>query len=139
MASTTAAAFNKARVFAGYRRIFRARKKLFVGDALALRESRKAIKGEFEKNKAAPSFGDHFEGLLGMVDEAVDMMTTGIMQGKLNPATGNYAMKVKPEHVSGAGHATVQPITPDVVSNMESRMQPPKVEVSHNTDGVKSK
>ena len=63
---------------------------LFVGDNYAMAESRKAIKAEFIKNRDAPSSGSHFEGLLGMVDEAVDMMKTGIMQGELNRKTGNY-------------------------------------------------
>ena len=80
----------QARVFSAYRRIFRASKQLFAGDVQALRESRVAIKSEFVKNRAAPTAGDHFEGLLGMVDEAVDMLRHGIVRGDLNQATGNY-------------------------------------------------
>ena len=55
-----------------------------------MRESRKAIKAEFVKNQSGPSEGPHFEALLGMVDEAVDMMRHGIMRGELNPKSGNY-------------------------------------------------
>jgi complex III assembly factor LYRM7 len=81
---------SRTRVFAAYRRIFRARKELFVGDGQALNESRVAIKTEFAKNKAAPASGDHFEGLLTMVDEAVDMLRHGIVRGNLNQDSGNY-------------------------------------------------
>ena len=81
---------SRARVFAGYRRLFRARKSLFTGDDLAMRESRVAIKSEFVKNKNVTTEGAHFEGLLGMVDEAVDMLRHGIARGDLNAETGNY-------------------------------------------------
>lgn len=83
------AALQKARVFAGYRRLFRARKSLFVGDVQAMTESRKAIKVEFVKNKAAVG-GDHIDGLIIMADEAVDMLTTGIVRGDLNSDSGHY-------------------------------------------------
>jgi complex III assembly factor LYRM7 len=80
---------SKARVFAGYRRMFRARKSLFSGDIQAMVESRVAIKQEFAKNATA-SGADHIEGLLSMVDEAVDMLTHGIVRGNLNQDSGNY-------------------------------------------------
>jgi complex III assembly factor LYRM7 len=80
------------RVFGGYRRLFRARKTLFRGDLMALKESRVAIKQEYVKNAAISATQDpvHFEGLLGMADEAVDMMLHGVVQGKLNEDSGNY-------------------------------------------------
>ena len=80
----------QSRVFSAYRRLFRARKDLFLGDVQAMAESRIAIKAEFVKNRAAPTSGDHFEGLLSMVDEAVDMLTHGIVRGDLNQKSGNY-------------------------------------------------
>jgi hypothetical protein len=80
----------KARVLSGYRRLFRARKNLFAGDHRAMEESRLAIKAEFVKNKAVPTVGDHFEGLLTMVDEAEDMLRHHIVRGELNQETGNY-------------------------------------------------
>jgi hypothetical protein len=77
-----------ARALSGYRRLFRARNKLFVGDVRALAESRLAIRAEFDKNLTV---GDpsHLEGLLVMIDEAEDMMLHGIVQGSLNER-GNY-------------------------------------------------
>jgi hypothetical protein len=90
MSSATAS-----RVFTGYRRLFRARKTLFRGDVQALQESRIAIKQEYVKN-AGVSLSqtdkdmEHFEGLLSMADEAVDMMLHGVVQGKLNQDSGNY-------------------------------------------------
>ena len=77
-----------ARAFSGYRRLFRARNKLFQGDMRALAESRIAIRAEFEKNRVVPDL-HHLEGLLVMIDEAEDMMLHGIVQGKLNEH-GNY-------------------------------------------------
>ena len=83
----------QARVFAGYRRLFRARKSLFKRDYRALRESRVAIKDSFMKNKAVSTEGTHFEGLLAMVDEAEDMLRHGIVQGTLNDKTGHYGKR----------------------------------------------
>lgn len=84
----------KARVFSGFRRLFRARKNLFTGDQQAMRESRVAIREQFLLNKNAPTSGEHFENLLVMVDEAEDMLRHGIARGDLNPDTGNYGMSV---------------------------------------------
>ena len=78
-----------ARVFSGYRRLFRARKILFQGDDKAMRESRVEIRKQFEMNCAA-SDPAHIEGLLTMVDEAEDMLLHGIVRGELNDQTGNY-------------------------------------------------
>jgi hypothetical protein len=82
---------SRSRVLAGYRGLFRARKSLFLGDVEAMRESRKAIKTEFEKNRTSPAEGPQFEGLLSMIDEAEDMMRQ-IVRGNLNAQTGNYGM-----------------------------------------------
>ena len=78
-----------ARVFSGYRRLFRARKILFQGDERAMRESRIEIRKNFDMNRAA-SDPAHIEGLLTMVDEAEDMILHGIVRGELNDQTGNY-------------------------------------------------
>ena len=68
--------------------MFRARQKLFQGDERALRESRVALRAEFEKNRVVTDAA-HLEGLFVMIDEAEDMMLHGIVQGKLND-DGNY-------------------------------------------------
>ena len=78
-----------ARVFSGYRRLFRARKILFQGDERAMLESRIEIRKNFDMNRAA-SDPAHIEGLLTMVDEAEDMLLHGIVRGELNDQTGNY-------------------------------------------------
>jgi len=92
MATTAAtSAFMKARVLSGYRRLFRARKGLFHGDNLAMIESRKAIRSEFEKNRyLQPATLTTLEPYLIMIDEAVDMLQNAFARGKLNPASGNY-------------------------------------------------
>lgn len=92
--SSAALSASRARVLSGYRRLFRARKLLFEGDYTALAESRLAIKSEFVKNKEVATTGDHFEGLLGMVDEAEDMLRHGFVRGKLNPESGNYGKPI---------------------------------------------
>lgn len=98
--SSVAAILYRGRVFSAYRRIFRARKDLFEGDVQALQESRKAIKAAFVQHANIPvvveqqQHQQHLEGLLGMVDEAVDMMRHGIVRGNLNPKTGNYGAYV---------------------------------------------
>ena len=79
---------NAARALSGYRRLFRARNKLFQGDSRALRESRYAIRAEFDKNRNV-SDPYQLDGFLRMIDEAEDMMLHGIVQGVLNER-GNY-------------------------------------------------
>ncbi|GAX09660.1 hypothetical protein FisN_19Lh126 [Fistulifera solaris] len=116
----------KARVLSGYRRLFRARKNLFAGDQRAMEESRLAIKAEFVKNKAVPTVGDHFEGLMTMVDEAEDMLRHHIVRGELNQETGNYQVKIKPEHTVGDDQTHVEPITQRTVEKLE---KPETVEV----------
>jgi complex III assembly factor LYRM7 len=81
---------SRSRVLSGYRRLFRARKNVFLGDDKAMRESRVAIKSEFVKNKAEVTPGTHFEGLLTMIDEAEDMLRHGLVRGNLNKNTGHY-------------------------------------------------
>ena len=62
------------RALSGYRRLFRARKKLFAGDIRALTESRFAIRAEFDKNRSVSGPPEHIEGLFKMIDEAEDMI-----------------------------------------------------------------
>lgn len=69
-----------ARVLSGYRRLFRARKSLFLGDTRAMTESRVAIRAEFDKNRHVTDV-NHLEGLLVMIDEAEDMLLHGIVRG----------------------------------------------------------
>lgn len=81
------------RVMAGYRQLFRARKLLFIGDDVAMRESRITIKEEFIKNRhidISTNNYEHFNGLITMIDEATDMLTNGIVRGNLNQNTGHY-------------------------------------------------
>mmetsp|Transcript_13133 Transcript_13133/g.21789 ORF Transcript_13133/g.21789 Transcript_13133/m.21789 type:complete len:128 (-) Transcript_13133:137-520(-) len=121
MSSTTA------RALSGYRRLFRARNKLFQGDVRALAESRLAIRAEFDKNRIVPD-ASHLEGLLVMIDEAEDMMLHGIVQGSLNER-GNYEVKVKAEHADTEDTAaTMEPITSKTVDRMTGA--PPKVEIT---------
>jgi hypothetical protein len=81
------------RVLAGYRRLFRARAKLFAGDARAMAESRAAIKAEFARNSILTNPTD-IEACLGGVDEAETMLLHEIMRGTLNDR-GNYGTYIE--------------------------------------------
>jgi complex III assembly factor LYRM7 len=96
--SSATTAFNKARVLSGYRRLFRARKVLFRDDTRALKESRFAIRSEFEKNRnISPVSLQTLDPYLIMIDEAEDMLLHGFAKGTLNKSSGNYGMYFIPE------------------------------------------
>lgn len=72
-----------------YRRLYRARARLFPGDAVAMAKSRTEVRAQYLQH-TAPLDDEHFSALLGMVDEAEDMMRHSIVQGRLNQKTGHY-------------------------------------------------
>ena len=79
---------SRAKVLAGYRRLFRSSKSLFQGDDYALKKSHVAIRSEFTKQRHV-SDPNMISNHLVMIDEAVDMIQHGIVQGARNPSTGN--------------------------------------------------
>lgn len=80
----------RARVLAGFRRLNRARVKLFNGDDYAMQVSRLQMRQQFELNKNVPTQGPHFEELVAGINEATDMLTHEIVRGDLNEDTGRY-------------------------------------------------
>lgn len=112
-----------AKVVSGYRRLFRARAKLFVGDQRAMMESRKAIRAEFDKNRFVKDPAT-MEGLLTMIDEAEDMLVHGIVRGELNQSSGNYEVKIKPEHAERMDSETMTHIDPITAETGESNGKP---------------
>lgn len=109
------------RALSGYRRLFRARSKLFAGDARALAESRVAIRAEFDKNRSVAGPPEHIEGLLSMIDEAEDMMLHGIVRGELNAERNVVEVKIGPEHEARMDSETmthVDPITAETGDKM---------------------
>jgi len=121
---------SRSRVFSAYRRLFRARTKLFVGDTQALQESKNAIRQQFLANKAAPTSGEHFEGLLVMAEEAEDMLLHGFVQGKLNDKSQHYEVQIKQEHTGdGDDMANIPQLEPVTEKTIE-RMENPGVEVT---------
>lgn len=111
------------KVLSSYRRLFRARKSLFQGDTRAMRESRVAIRKEFEKNRKVndPS---QVQGLLVMVDEAVDMLLNGIVRGELNKEKNTYEVKIKKGHAANMDSNSIthlDPITAETSTNASSR------------------
>lgn len=112
-----------ARVFSGYRRLFRARKILFTGDDRAMKESRVALRTEFYKNRHATGT-THLEGLLVMVDEAEDMLLNGIVRGELNKEKNAYEVKIKKEHAESMDSETIthiDPITSETSANESAK------------------
>jgi len=112
-----------ARVFSGYRRLFRARKILFTGDDRAMKESRVALRTEFDKNRQATGT-THLEGLLVMVDEAEDMLLNGIVRGELNKEKNAYEVKIKKEHAESMDSETIthiDPITSETSANESAK------------------
>ncbi len=99
------------RVFSGYRRLFRARKVLFTGDDRAMRESRVAIRAQFDANRNVTDPAQ-MEGLMVMVDEAEDMLLNGIVRGELNEEKNAYEVKVKKEHAENMDSETITHIDP---------------------------
>lgn len=78
------------RVFAGFRRLNRARIQLFTGDDYAMQVSRMQMRAEFERNKGVATSGPEFETLLAGIDEAAVMLRHEIVRGDLNEDTGRY-------------------------------------------------
>lgn len=107
------------RVLSGYRRLFRARKILFTGDDRAMRESRVAIRAQFDANRNA-SDPAQIEGFVVMIDEAEDMLLNGIVRGELNRERNTYEVKVKKEHTENMESGTpnqMDPITKETSLN----------------------
>lgn len=124
------------RALAGYRRLFRARSKLFAGDDRALRESAVAIRAEFDKNRSVTGPPEHVEGLLGMIDEAEDMLLHGIVRGELNPERNVVEVKIGPEHESRMDTETLthmDPITAETGDQLDGKTGKPKIEVTKSS------
>ena len=82
---------HRAAVFSSYRRLYRARISLFRGDDEAMRQSRQSVRAEYLRHgDAALKDATHFQSLLGMADEAADMLRHSIVRGNLNQKTGHY-------------------------------------------------
>ena len=123
-----------ARALSGYRRLFRARSILFQGDERALRESRVAIRAEFDKQKQAPA--SQIPELLQMIDDAEDMLLHGIVRGELNEDRNVVEVKLGPEHESRMDSETMthlDPITSDTGKEMDGKGSKPVIEVTKNS------
>jgi hypothetical protein len=137
--SSSAAAL---RAISGYRRLFRARSKLFSGDARALRESAIAIRAEFDKNRHVTGPPEHIEGLLTMIDEAEDMLLHQIVRGELNEERNVVEVKIGPEHEGRMDSETmthIDPITNEMGSSSTlSSPSKPKIEITKSSAGSTS-
>jgi len=75
------------RVLSGYRRLFRAQKKLFGEDYYAQKQAKVAIRDHFEQNRSVTDM-EKLKDMIQQIDDAEDMLLHGIAQGKLNEETG---------------------------------------------------
>uniref|UniRef100_A0A7S1U0R5 Complex 1 LYR protein domain-containing protein n=1 Tax=Phaeomonas parva TaxID=124430 RepID=A0A7S1U0R5_9STRA len=82
----------------GFRRLLRARKVLFRGDANALAASQLELRSQFQTNRHETDAAKIAEMLRG-IDEVEDMMLNNFVQGELNEQ-GNYTTTI-PSDSSG--------------------------------------
>eukprot|EP00584_Thalassiosira_punctigera_P023867 CAMPEP_0172553816 /NCGR_PEP_ID=MMETSP1067-20121228/51837_1 /TAXON_ID=265564 ORGANISM="Thalassiosira punctigera, Strain Tpunct2005C2" /NCGR_SAMPLE_ID=MMETSP1067 /ASSEMBLY_ACC=CAM_ASM_000444 /LENGTH=136 /DNA_ID=CAMNT_0013342053 /DNA_START=235 /DNA_END=645 /DNA_ORIENTATION=+ len=127
------------RAISGYRRLFRARRKLFAGDVRALAESKIAIRVEFDKNRQVTGPPEHLEGLLSMIDDAEDMMLHGIVRGELNKERNVVEVKIGPEHEARMDEGTMTHVDP-ITSETGDRIggdggSQPKIEITKSSGG----
>ena len=85
----------RAKVLSGFRRLNRARMRLFQGDQHAMAVSRMQMRAAFEENRHLKPSGPEYEALVAGIDEAADMLQHEIVRGKLNDDTGRYGKKRK--------------------------------------------
>ena len=86
-------------VLSAFRKLNRARIDLFQGDAHAMAVTYQQMRGEFERNRSAPTSGPEFEALVAGIEEATIMLKHEIIRGKLNDDTGRYGKRSKIIHV----------------------------------------
>ena len=100
----------RAAVFSSYRRLYRARIALFRNDVEAMTKSRDAVRVEYLRHGTTDIADEtHFQSLVGMADEAADMLRHSIIQGRLNEKSGNYG---KFEPLSSCKKNTVPVVKP---------------------------
>ena len=86
-------------VLSAFRKLNRARIDLFQGDSHAMAVTYQQMRGEFERNRSAPTSGPEFEALVAGIEEATIMLKHEIIRGKLNDDTGRYGKRSKIIHV----------------------------------------
>ncbi|XP_042516963.1 mitochondrial zinc maintenance protein 1, mitochondrial-like [Macadamia integrifolia] len=84
-------------VLNAYRVLLRATRKSFAGDTLMLNESAIEVRKKFEENRNVKSEAE-IKKLLDDARDASDFITNMIVQAKLNPSGGGYAIKPGKEH-----------------------------------------
>ena len=116
-------------VRASYRKLYRARKNLFGADREAMNKSRLAVQEQYKKTTHIKSH-EHLQGLLGVAEETCHLLRTGFVQGSLNETTGHYEVKLKDHQDT---HASVQPVTPKIVEELEKQREPVQVTKTTST------
>ena len=92
---------------ATYRRVLRAARDVFRGDELALRESRRALREEFEKTRGERD-PERIGQALRNADEAEDFLRNHLVQAR-RTKRGSYAVQLKAPP-AGAAHVDLEPV-----------------------------
>jgi len=103
-------------VRSGYRRLWRARKSLFGADTAALIKSASIVRAEFDSKRDVTDVVEA-TGMVSAIDECVEMLREGIVQGELNDR-GNYVVRIDPEKNAAAkkdDRLDVEPIDPETI------------------------
>ena len=93
-----------------YRRLLRAAKDVFRGDAFAMAESRKVLRGEFE-SKRTETDPEKLKKAWAAVDEAEDFLRHNLVQARLkNDNTYAVTLPAQPPGAKGAtgSHANIE-------------------------------
>jgi len=122
----------RSRVLSSYRRLFRARSRVFQGDDHALHQAKLAIRSEMAKTSSITS-EEHLQGLLLTMDEAAHMLTHGIVQGKENEK-GNYQVKVPS---SAEDQTLYKPVTQETVEQLEKETAGVQIDTSCSSNANK--
>ncbi len=92
----------RTQVLGGFKRLLRARTKVFSGDENAMEASRKQLRAEFLKQRNETDVKKIEKHLVG-IKEVEEMLLFNVVQGKSNER-GNYEVKIEPQHTTDHQH-----------------------------------
>ncbi len=92
----------RTQVLGGFRRLLRARTKVFSDDVNAMEASRKQLRQEFLKQRNETDVKKIEKHLAG-IKEVEEMLLFNVVQGRSNER-GNYEVKIEPHHTGDHQH-----------------------------------
>ncbi len=94
----------RTQVLGGFKRLLRARTKVFSSDENAMEASRKQLRKEFLKQRNETDVNKIKKHLVG-IKEVEKMLLFNVVQGRSNER-GNYEVKIEPHHTTNHQHMT---------------------------------